>query len=96
MTSSDNQTLSISSSLRLLVVGVCLVLLSGLGGSEARDKGEDIIMTKGKLIMRGGKGKGKWLAGCLLNEFAFLSPRRILIRQTKTFNSRVSRRSEEL
>lgn len=26
---------------------------------EARDKGDDIIMTKGKLIMRGGKGKGK-------------------------------------
>lgn len=26
---------------------------------EARDKGDDIILSKGKIIMRGGKGKGK-------------------------------------
>lgn len=39
----------------LLTMG-SLMLLSLV---EARDKGDDIIMTKGKLIMRGGKGKGK-------------------------------------
>lgn len=37
-----------------------LLLLSLLSGHvEARQRGDDIIMTKGKLIMRGGKGKGK-------------------------------------
>lgn len=30
-----------------------------INGVEARDKGDDIILTKGKLIMRGGKDKGK-------------------------------------
>lgn len=42
---------------KLIIMG-SLMLLS-LGLVEARDKGDDIILTKGKLIMRGGKGKGK-------------------------------------
>ena len=42
---------------------VCLALLVHLLGSasslaEARDKGDDIILAKGKIIMRGGRGKG--------------------------------------
>lgn len=39
---------------------VSLVLCQGLNDfAEARDKGDDIILSKGKIIMRGGKGKGK-------------------------------------
>lgn len=35
------------------------IFISFNGLAEARDKGDDIILTKGKIIMRGGKGKGK-------------------------------------
>lgn len=46
-------------SLCLLLNALMLMLLNQLDFAEARDKGEDIIMTKGKLIMRGGKGGGE-------------------------------------
>lgn len=44
-------------SLLLAVLGSYLVF--NIDRIEARKEGDDIIMTKGKLIMRGGKGKGK-------------------------------------
>lgn len=48
----------------LLLFGSCLVLLGAIGGTHAGgDKGEDIIMAKGKIIMRGGKGKGTYQSG---------------------------------
>lgn len=43
--------------LMLAVLNSYLVI--NIGQVEARKEGDDIIMTKGKLIMRGGKGKGK-------------------------------------
>jgi len=39
----------------LILYGVMILTIMD---AEARDRGEDIILTKGKLIMRGGKGKG--------------------------------------
>lgn len=51
------------STLKTLCVALMLVALVKFDaklGVEARDKGgDDIILTKGKIIMRGGKGKGK-------------------------------------
>lgn len=42
----------------LVVISSCLMIY--IDSVEARkQEGDDIIMTKGKLIMRGGKGKGK-------------------------------------
>lgn len=41
--------------LMLAVLNSYLVI--NIGQVEARKEGDDIIMTKGKLIMRGGKGK---------------------------------------
>lgn len=40
----------------MLLAAGSLMLLNSV---EAGDKGDDIILTKGKLIMRGGKGKGR-------------------------------------
>jgi hypothetical protein len=45
----------------VLVVGLFVVILNELNDDclvEAGDKGDDIILHKGKIIMRGGKGKG--------------------------------------
>ena len=47
----------------VLVIGVLVVILTEFGNDlfvEAGDKGDDIILHKGKIIMRGGKGKGKF------------------------------------
>lgn len=44
--------------LNLLLVGLILSIKLD-NHVEARDKGDDIILSKGKIIMRGGKGKGK-------------------------------------
>lgn len=44
--------------LMFLIMNGCFMLLSDKVTVEA-SKGDDIIMTKGKLIMRGAKGKGK-------------------------------------
>lgn len=49
----------IYTSLAFLLIVLNALTLSNIGGVAARDKGDDIILTKGKLIMRGGKGKGK-------------------------------------
>ena len=46
----------------VLVIGLFIVILNELSIDfyvEAGDKGDDIILHKGKIIMRGGKGKGK-------------------------------------
>lgn len=46
----------------ILVIGLFIVILNELSTDlfvEAGDKGDDIILHKGKIIMRGGKGKGK-------------------------------------
>lgn len=50
-----------SQALALILAALGSYLLFNVNGIEARgDKGgDDIIMTKGKLIMRGGKGRGK-------------------------------------
>ena len=45
--------------LRLLLIGAILLLKLADQIVEARDKGDDIILSKGKIIMRGGKGKGE-------------------------------------
>jgi hypothetical protein len=47
----------------ILFIGLLIVILNDLAGDlyvEAGDKGDDIILHKGKIIMRGGKGKGKY------------------------------------
>lgn len=45
--------------LRLLLIGAILLIKLADQAVEARDKGDDIILSKGKIIMRGGKGKGE-------------------------------------
>lgn len=58
MIKSNRSMKSICETLALLVVILNALMLGNLDLVEGRDKGEDIILTKGKLIMRGGKGKG--------------------------------------
>lgn len=45
--------------LSTMLNGLILLSFSKLSPVEAGSKGDDIILTKGKLIVRGGKGKGK-------------------------------------
>ena len=44
--------------LALSLLLIYLIKFSERSSVAARDKGDDIILTKGKIIMRGGKGKG--------------------------------------
>lgn len=51
---------SINYDLTTLIVVSSFLILQLTNDVECKDKGDDIIMTKGKLIVRGGKGKGKF------------------------------------
>lgn len=52
-------------SLTLVILGS--LLIRDISGAEITKRSDDIILAKGKLIMRGGKGKGKWRDLDLLN-----------------------------
>ena len=56
-TKNFNQTATLS----FIILISCSMLLYQLQAVEAGGKGEDVIMTNGKLILRGGKGKGECL-----------------------------------
>lgn len=58
------RTLKFSHLLRSLLFIVAIQLSDMQSYVEARDKGgDDIILAKGKIIMRGGKGKGEFRIG---------------------------------
>lgn len=66
MNSSTSGKLNRSAGNKMLLQQVMqLLILSGFlqlfasGQVLAKDNGDDIIMTKGKLILRGGKGRGR-------------------------------------